>query len=153
MVGANRQGDENPTQADRQVSDSRVTGCAIHESFNRAVNCHACDGLLVEGNVVYKNLGHSFFVEDGLEEGNVFRRNLGILTMRSMSLLESDQTPSTFWITNLNNTLEGNVAAGSHSYVLGRKSRPGAATGMRSAQASARPGAAPTPSGPQLIHN
>ena len=36
--------------------------------------------------------------------------------MRSSSLLESDQTPSTFWIVNVRNVFKDNVAAGSHSF-------------------------------------
>ena len=50
--------------------------------------------------------------QDGSETGNSFVNNLGCLTLPSFSLLESDQTPSTFWITNLDNRFEGNVAAG-----------------------------------------
>ena len=38
-----------------------------------------------------------------------------------------------------------------NTYVLGRKARPGAASGMRFAQASARPGADPAPSEPKPL--
>ena len=58
----------------------------------------------------------AFFVEDGSETGNTFIGNLGSLTMRAMSLLESDQTPSTFWITNPDNVFEDNVAAGGDAF-------------------------------------
>ena len=36
--------------------------------------------------------------------------------MRTMSLLESDQTPSTFWITNPENSFVGNVVASSDAF-------------------------------------
>ena len=36
-----------------------------------------CD---VENNVTYNNIGHCFFLEDGIEHGNQFVHNLGILT-------------------------------------------------------------------------
>ena len=36
-----------------------------------------CD---VENNVTYNNVGHCFFLEDGVEHGNQFVHNLGILT-------------------------------------------------------------------------
>jgi len=54
-----------------------VVGCAIHTSNNRAINAHGCDGLNVTDNVVYKNMGHAFFIEDGVETNNTFVRNLG----------------------------------------------------------------------------
>ena len=62
--------------------------------------------------VVYKNQGHAFFVEDGSEVRNTFEGNLGILTMRTMALLESDMTPATFWFVNPDNYVVNNVAAG-----------------------------------------
>ena len=36
--------------------------------------------------------------------------------MRAMSLLESDQTPSTYWITNPDNVFEDNIAAGGDGF-------------------------------------
>ena len=61
-------------------------------------------------------------LEDGIETGNSFLRNLGARTSRPSTLIpnqgtngyETDQfLPSTFWITNPTNTWMGNVAAGS----------------------------------------
>ena len=40
------------------------------------------------------------------------RGNLGLLTQVSSALLATDTTPATFWVTNPNNTIEGNHAAG-----------------------------------------
>ena len=54
--------------------------------------------------------------QDGSETNNAFVGNLGCMTMRAMSLLESDQTPSTFWITNPDNIFEDNVAAGGDAF-------------------------------------
>ena len=89
-----------------------VVGVSIHHSFNRGVNIHGGRGATVSAVTIYKNLGHAFFLEDGSETANRLVGNLGSLTMRAMSLLESDQTPSTFWITNPDNTFEDNIAAG-----------------------------------------
>jgi cell migration-inducing and hyaluronan-binding protein len=81
-------------------------------------------------------VGHCFFLEDGIETGNQFVRNLGIQTKchptmpceptnlgpgRPPSsgqksehiLIPSDNTVSTFWITNPDNIYRDNVAAGS----------------------------------------
>ena len=98
-----------------------------------------CD---VENNVTYNNIGHCFFLEDGVEHGNQFVHNLAILTKCHPDapcvptnlapfgatdgtnfntagqnakdvLIPSDNTASTFWITNPDNIYRDNVAAGS----------------------------------------
>ena len=98
--------------------------------------------LDIENNVTYNNIGHCFFLEDGVEHGNQFVHNLGILTKCHPDapcvatnlapfgatdgtnfktagqdakdvLLPSDNTASTFWITNPDNIYRDNVAAGS----------------------------------------
>ncbi|XP_061674010.1 cell surface hyaluronidase [Syngnathoides biaculeatus] len=114
-----------------------VDGLSIHHSFSRCITIHATNGLLVKNTVGYDTLGHCFFLEDGIEQRNTFYRNLGLLT-RPGTLLPTDRndtlclsikdkvykgyTPSpsteckavsTFWITNPNNNLISNAAAGS----------------------------------------
>ena len=74
---------------------------------------HAIHGLAVTDNVAYKHLGHGFFIEDGIETDNTLTGNLGLLTLRSFSLLNTDITPATFWITNPSNSFINNRAAGS----------------------------------------
>ena len=98
------------------VNRTSLIGVSVHHSFNRGINIHGGTGALVQQSIIYKNLGHAFFVEDGSETKNSFIGNLGALTMRAMSLLESDQTPSTYWITNLDNNFEGNIAAGGDAF-------------------------------------
>ncbi len=94
------------------VSDSYVRGNGIHHTFNRAVTIHAVDNLLVEKNVAYNILGHAYFLEDGIEQGNIIQDNLGVFVRASSSLLNVDITPATFWVVNPNNTLRRNAAAG-----------------------------------------
>ncbi|XP_029999762.1 cell surface hyaluronidase isoform X2 [Sphaeramia orbicularis] len=114
-----------------------VDGLSIHHSFSRCLTIHATNGLLVKNTVGYDTLGHCFFLEDGIEQRNTFYHNLGLLT-RPGTLLPTDRnetlctsikdkvykgyTPSpsteckavsTFWITNPNNNLISNAAAGS----------------------------------------
>jgi cell migration-inducing and hyaluronan-binding protein len=109
------------------------------------VTVHGTNYLDVENNVTYNNIGHCFFLEDGVEHDNQFVHNLGILTKchpdkpcdptnlamfgatsngRNFDtagqnakdiLLPSDNTASTFWITNPDNIYRDNVAAGSDS--------------------------------------
>jgi hypothetical protein len=124
-----------------------IRNAAIHDSYNRCVTVHGTNNLVIENNVTYNNIGHCFFLEDGIERGNSFISNLAIQTkchhtlecvptnlasngengypyeermaVRAISfsakdtLLPSDNTVSSFWITNPDNSYIGNVAAGS----------------------------------------
>jgi len=99
-----------------KVSLSYVRGNSIHHTFNRAITTHGVHYQTLENNVVYRNKGHAYFVEDGIETMNKFIHNLGISTIASFSLLNTDQEPATFWITNPNNIFIGNHAAGSDRF-------------------------------------
>ncbi len=119
-----------------------IKNSAIHDTYSRCVTVHGTNYLDVENNVTYNNIGHCFFLEDGVEHDNKFVHNLGILTkchpdapcvatnlaaagesrpaVRNGQsakdiLLPSDNTASTFWITNPDNIYRDNVAAGSDS--------------------------------------
>jgi cell migration-inducing and hyaluronan-binding protein len=113
-----------------------IQNSAIHDTFSRCVTVHGTHNARVENNVTFNNVGHCFFLEDAVETGNQFVHNLGIMTKchptlpcdptnlapgRPVSngqsskdvLLPSDNTVSTFWITNPDNIYRDNVAAGS----------------------------------------
>jgi hypothetical protein len=124
-----------------------IKNAAIHDTYNRCVTVHGTNDLRVENNVTYNTVGHCFFLEDGIEHGNEFVRNLAIQTKCHTSkpcaptnlapngensfttenraayraasfsgkdtLLPSDNTVASFWITNPDNTFIDNVAAGS----------------------------------------
>ena len=92
---------------------SYVRGCAIHNTFNRALTMHGVHNLTVEYNVIYNVMGLAFFLEDAVEEDNILRYNLGIMNKKSSSLLNIDSTPAVYWIPNPNNIFYGNRAAGS----------------------------------------
>jgi len=57
-----------------------IRNAAIHDTYNRCVTVHGTNNLQVENNVTYNTVGHCFFLEDGIENGNQFVRNLGIQT-------------------------------------------------------------------------
>jgi len=129
------------------VKGQYIRNAAIHDTYNRCVTVHGTHNLRVENNVTYNTVGHCFFLEDGIETGNQFVRNLAIqtkchptkkcvptnlaangendytyenrLAVRQISfsgkdtLLPSDNTVASFWITNPDNTFIDNVAAGS----------------------------------------
>jgi len=124
-----------------------VRNASIHDSYNRCVTVHGTNNLQIQNNVTYNTVGHCFFMEDGIEHGNVFIKNLAIQTKchptldcvptnlaangekhaqyantaaarqasfhSGKTLLPSDNTVSSFWITNPDNSYIDNVAAGS----------------------------------------
>jgi cell migration-inducing and hyaluronan-binding protein len=122
-----------------------IRNAAIHDTYSRCVTVHGTNNLQIENNVTYNNVGHCFFLEDGIETGNQFVRNLAIQTKCHTSkpcdptnlapfgstsdglnfkttgqdskevLIPSDNTVSSFWITNPDNVYRDNVAAGSDS--------------------------------------
>jgi hypothetical protein len=57
------------------------------------VTVHGVNNLLVKDNVAFNNMGHAYFLEDGVEEDNTFDGNLAIFTQTSSSLLNVDVTP------------------------------------------------------------
>ena len=124
-----------------------IENSSIHDTYSRCVTVHGTNDLRVENNVTYNTVGHCFFLEDGIEHGNAFIRNLAIQTKchptldcvptnlaangerdakyanrqaysemsfhSGKTLLPSDNTVSSFWITNPDNSFIDNVAAGS----------------------------------------
>lgn len=76
------------------------------------MNIHKTHHVLVEHSVVYNIMGGAIFLEDGIEKGNVIQYNLALFVKASSSLLNDDVTPAAFWVTNPNNTIRHNHAAG-----------------------------------------
>jgi hypothetical protein len=72
------------------VHESFVEGNSIHHTHNRAVTIHGVHYLRISKNVAYLCKGHNFFVEDGIETNNLLENNLGISTLGSYSLLNTD---------------------------------------------------------------
>ncbi|XP_057684607.1 fibrocystin-L-like [Corythoichthys intestinalis] len=91
---------------------SFVCGCSIHRTFNRAVTIHNTHQLLVEHNIIYNIMGGAFFIEDGIETENILQYNLAVFVRQSSSLLNDDVTPAAYWVTNPNNIIRHNHAAG-----------------------------------------
>jgi cell migration-inducing and hyaluronan-binding protein len=100
----------------QDVGGQYARGNSIWRTFNRCVTVHGSHAAVVEGNVCHDHLGHGYFLEDGVEARNVIAGNLGVYGRTpspTERLLPSDSRPATFWITNPDNTVRGNVAAGS----------------------------------------
>jgi hypothetical protein len=99
------------------INGQYIKNSSIRQSSNRAVVVHGTSKALIEGVVAYDHVGHGFMLEDGDEEENIFKDNLGILTKNAnvADALEPEEAKeaATFWITNPNNRFIGNAAAGS----------------------------------------
>jgi cell migration-inducing and hyaluronan-binding protein len=99
------------------VDGQYFAGSSVWNSFNRCVTVHGTDNARVEGNVCHDHLGHGYFLEDGAETGNLIAGNLGLGTRTTEDgVLPTDSRAATFWITNPDNTVTGNAAAGSHGF-------------------------------------
>ena len=94
------------------MNGSYVKNSAIHKSNNRAINVHGTHNVVLDGNTVYDIMGGAFFLEDGVENGNIIQNNLAIFVKQSTSLQNDDITPAAFWITNPDNIVRNNHAAG-----------------------------------------
>jgi cell migration-inducing and hyaluronan-binding protein len=122
-----------------------IENSSIHDTYSRCVTVHGTNNVRVENNVTYNTVGHCFFLEDAVETGNQFVHNLGMMTRCHPDgkpcvptnlgpfkvaggknfntdgqnakdiLIPSDNTASTFWVTNPDNIYRDNVAAGSES--------------------------------------
>ena len=57
-----------------------IKNASLHDTYNRCVTVHGTNFLKVENNVTYNTVGHCFFLEDGIEHGNEFIKNLTIQT-------------------------------------------------------------------------
>ncbi len=57
-----------------------IKNSSIHDTYNRCVTVHGTNFVRVENNVTYNTVGHCFFLEDGIEHGNEFIKNLAIQT-------------------------------------------------------------------------
>ncbi|CAI5504746.1 unnamed protein product [Closterium sp. Naga37s-1] len=94
---------------------------AIVYSKQRCVVIHATSNMTIEDTVTFESKGHCFLVEEGSENNNVFKRNLGISVRKVKVVIPSkesydkhtDDKPSTFWMANPNNDYIDNAAAGS----------------------------------------
>ncbi|GAA1954017.1 DUF4082 domain-containing protein [Microbacterium deminutum] len=97
-------------------SQSSVENVSLHDNFNRQVTIHGTNNVQVSGTVSYLTYGHSFMFEDGFEVRNVLTKNLVMGSefnpVASQRVRPSDAVPSDFWMSNPNNDLIGNHAAG-----------------------------------------
>jgi hypothetical protein len=98
------------------IPSSFVKGNAVHDSFARLVTIHGVRYLRVSHNVGYNIFGHNYFIEDGSEFKNILEYNLGMNTKQIWTLVNTDVTAATYWVTHPDNVVRHNRAAGGEFY-------------------------------------
>ena len=97
------------------TSTSLISQNTIRNSLNRCIVLSSTIGATVSSNVAYNTVGHCYYV-DKLSKSNTVSKNFGADTKSASllaSILDSDDTPATFWTANPANFFDDNVAAGS----------------------------------------
>jgi cell migration-inducing and hyaluronan-binding protein len=130
------------------VQGQFIADTSIHQSFNRCITIHGTQNATVLRNFCFDHIGHGYFLEDGVETGNVLAFNVGVKTRTALpgeEVLRSDRVdlgismvgraagPSTFWVSNGDNVLLGNRAAGSDGsgfWYPPKKTATGASAGL-----------------------
>ena len=95
---------------------SVVSRNLVINSNQRCYVLHGTHDVILDSNVCYDHFGHGFLLEDHAERNNILQNNLVAVTKKVVTKIsddESDDFPSSYWITNPENTFIGNVAAGS----------------------------------------
>ena len=89
------------------VSGSIVSKNVVHHSNQRGYVVHGTHNVHYKDNVAYEIFGHCFFIEDGVETGNLYEHNLAMVIRKPQILIpdENDNEPSAFWISNPQNRL------------------------------------------------
>ncbi|KAJ8901848.1 hypothetical protein NDN08_004053 [Rhodosorus marinus] len=98
---------------------SSFSSNTIYNGLQRGLVIHQTDNVLAEDNVFHHIVGHGLVLEDGVEVGNIMRRNIGFRNFVQENLIvkdgrkQTDNRPSMFWLSNPNNIVEYNVCSGS----------------------------------------
>ena len=117
---------------------SFIQDCSFYHTYYRCVSIHGTNDTTLSRNVAFDITAHCYYIEDGVEEGNLLEYNLaanihpitevdgvatdwyrngygqdGITVLESPSLLiPADVAAGGFYITNANNRFIGNAASG-----------------------------------------
>lgn len=85
-----------------------LKNCSTNFSAQHAVQIHGTCGVRIEDHVAWEIAGHTYNLEDGSEERNVFLRCGGMVSRAlpndvALQTKSHDGAAATFWWTNLNN--------------------------------------------------
>ena len=103
----------------RMVGDAYtvfLSNLSINNGFSRGICLIGGRRMEITNNLIYKTYGHGISLQTGVEMNNRIVNNIVISTYSSWSLLISDITPAGFYISNLYNYIEDNIAIGGDYY-------------------------------------
>jgi len=139
------------------ASGQYVRNASLHSNFQRCATVHGTSDVELADNVCHDTFGHAFYLEDGIETGNIFRHNLVVSSHPGGSVCTDflkgggprsnvQLGPSGFWITNPDNRFMDNhvVGVGTGYWFTFPISSPGGcllAPGSRGSCSSERRGA------------
>jgi hypothetical protein len=100
------------------ISGQYIKNSVVNRSFQRGIVVHSSQNGLVEGNIVFDVVGHSYLVETPVTTDNTFKNNLAVVNhiahfSEPMLATQGDNQAANFWITAARNTFIANEAAGS----------------------------------------
>ena len=106
-------------------SGEYVRDNSIHRSLHRGIVIHGTNHATAQRNTLYDINLHSIVIEDGNEENNLIEENLVVktnsvpatefaFTTAREGVIQSEWQPASYWISNANNRLINNRAAGGY---------------------------------------
>ncbi len=100
------------------LAGSYVKHSSIRHSKHRAITLHSTQDLELVDNVAYDIRGHAIYLEDGSERGHLIEGNVvaGTRAIEGDPNRVGDDKPASFYLSNLDNRIRNNRAAGSAAY-------------------------------------
>ena len=113
--------------------ESYFQDCSVYKAFYRCYTMHGTNSSRVSRNTAFDVLGHCYYIEDGVEENNLYEFNFagyikplveidfyangygqdGVTIYQSDNLaIPADGAVAGFYISNANNNFTGNAASG-----------------------------------------
>lgn len=100
---------------------SYVRGAVVRDSDNRAVTTHHTNFIVHEDNIALDSQGHAYFLEDGTEVYNLYRRNIAALVQTTepipgQAIPWDENHAAGYWFANGRNAFMDNVTAEADGY-------------------------------------
>ena len=96
--------------------DIKLVNLSINDCFARGITFIGGRKVQIINNIISRTYGHGIFFQTGVEMKNIITDNIIVNTFSSWNLWVSDITPAAFYITNLYNNYENNIAIGGEYY-------------------------------------
>lgn len=108
------------------LSTSYIKNSTASNTYAKFISISSTNYLTISSNVGYRVKGHNIELKDGTEENNIIENNLMISSLPYYRDLQSDVMVASFYISNPNNIIKNNVAAGGYYYgfLYDLKSKP-----------------------------